>query len=87
MADLLNKNMKESTHIGKLNGKISKNNKSGIKGVFWVNTYQKWKATIMFQGKAHYLGMYDNIEDAARVRARAEEEYFKPILEKYGRES
>ncbi|MGI6537795.1 MAG: hypothetical protein ACOX22_05580 [Caldicoprobacterales bacterium] len=37
----------------------------------------------MFQGKVHYLGGYDNIEDAAKARREAEEKYHIPIIEKY----
>ena len=87
MAELLDRNIKEGTQLGLINSKLSSRNKSGVKGVCWSNSQQKWKAALTFQGKAHQLGIFDNIEDAAKARARAEEKYFEPILKKYGRET
>jgi hypothetical protein len=37
----------------------------------------------MLQGKQHYLGRFDDIETAKRAREIAENELYKPILEKY----
>ena len=74
----------EGTRLDTLKQKISKNNTSGVKGVAWNRQHSRWEASIMFKGKATYLGRYDNVEDAAKARKAAEEKYFKPILEKYG---
>ena len=79
------KNLREGTHLGALTAKKPKNNTSGYKGVSRDNQSQKWQATIMLKGKAYYLGRFDKIQDAVKTRLRAEEKYFKPILEKYGR--
>lgn len=63
-----------------INSKLSKNNKSGIKGV--QQTKQgKWCASITVNYKRIYLGTYEKIEDATKARREAEEKYFKPILE------
>lgn len=78
-------NLLENTNISHLNGNIPKNNKSGVKGVFWDKRSKKWKATIGFKREIIYLGLYDNLEDAAQARKEAEEKYFKPILDKYGK--
>lgn len=56
---------------------------SGVRGVFFNNRTQKWRAMLKFQGVNHYLGEYKELEDAIKARGRAEEEYFAPILEKY----
>lgn len=60
----------------------NKNNKtSGIKGVCWHSNKKKWAASLSFQGRRYYLGLYDNVEDAALARKKAEEKYYKPFLE------
>jgi hypothetical protein len=43
----------------------------------------KWVANISFQGKRIYLGLFDELEEAIEVRKKAEEIYFKPVIEKY----
>jgi hypothetical protein len=45
-------------------GKTAKNT-SGYKGVTRSNN--KWQAQIHTNGKCHYLGMYESLEEAARV--------------------
>ena len=40
----------------------------------------------MFKQKCYYLGGYDNIEDAARVRSEAEEKLFGDFLKWYKEE-
>ena len=64
--------------------KISKNNISGVKGVSYYSKSDSWVATINFQKRPYYLGKYDDISEAAKVRKKAEEELFEPIIEKYG---
>lgn len=76
----------EGTSLRAISPTISKRNKSGVKGVYWHKKKKKWVACIMFRRKNINLGTYDNLEDAAQARKEAEEKYFKPILEKYGKE-
>lgn len=56
---------------------VRKNPQSGIPGVSWHKG--KWQLTI--NGK--YIGLYNTIEDAAKARARAEEEYFQKFLQEH----
>ena len=63
--------------------KANKNSKSGHKGVHWNKRLNKWRAEIYFKGTLHYLGLFDDIQDAIDARKRAEEELFEPMLEKY----
>ncbi|MBE7114411.1 hypothetical protein FT641_18670 [Bacillus paranthracis] len=79
--------MKEGTILCKLNSKTPKNNRSGVTGVSWNKRSGKWRASINFKGKSIYLGQYVRMEDAIKARKEAEEEYFKSILEKYGRDT
>lgn len=46
---------------------IGKYNTSGFKGVGWDKPRRKWRAQIRHDGKSCYLGLFDNIEDAARA--------------------
>lgn len=57
-------------------------NTSGVKGVYKTKN-NKWMASITFQKQQHYLGVFENKEDAVKARKRAEEEYFEPILKRY----
>ena len=77
------KYMVEGTSLLALTKKKSKTNKSGIKGVFWNKSNQKWKAKIGFKGKSYDLGSYENIEDAITARKNAEDKFFRPVVEKY----
>ena len=62
---------------------VKKNNKSGVTGVCWDRSRQKWVAQITFQGKHYNLGRYNNKEDAIKVRKKAEEKLFGNFLEWY----
>ena len=66
-------------------GTVRRNNTSGVPGVDWWTSKQRWRATICFQGKRHYLGSYARFEDAVKARKRAEEELFQPFLAEHGR--
>lgn len=57
-----------------------KNNTSGIRGVCFDRTEQKWQAQIEFKGRNYKLGRYVNKEDAIAVRKEAEEAMFGNFL-------
>lgn len=50
------------------NGKIRKNNTSGVMGVTWKYDKQKWKAYVTPNGKQIHLGYFDDFANAARAR-------------------
>ena len=77
--------LKEGTNLVTINCKMLKNNTSGVKGVTWNEKEQRWRARIVFKKKEIYLGRFQTLEEATQARKEAEEKYFKPILEKYGR--
>ncbi len=58
------------------NAGLNKNNKSGVKGVAWSKACNKWRAYITIDNKQKYLGVYDSIEEAAKIRKKAAEEIF-----------
>lgn len=68
-------------------GTIRSNNTSGVPGVDWLKKKQRWRASICFKGKRHYLGCYASFEDAAKARRRAEEELFEPFLREFAAET
>lgn len=59
------------------NCNISKNNKSGCKGVYWSNDRQKWCAQITINNKTKGLGRYNNYEDAVKARNEAAFKYYE----------
>jgi len=65
------------------NQKMLKNNKSGIRGVHFDTNAHKWRAVIYFQGKQIHLGLFLNLDDAAKARKDAEDTYFTPIIEEF----
>ncbi|MGN1298074.1 MAG: HNH endonuclease [Clostridia bacterium] len=81
----IDKNFVEGTSLSQLKASF-KNNTSGHKGVTWDKHSKKWKAFIYFQNKRIYLGNFKDINKAIKAREKAEEEYHKPILEKYQKE-
>lgn len=71
----------DGTRISALNTKLHSANKSGHKGVRFNTQRNKWTAHIGFKGKQISLGYFSDKEDAIAARKKAEEKYFKPILE------
>lgn len=45
----------------------SKNNSSGTNGVFWHEAKRKWCAILTSKGKRHFVGLFDDVEDAAKA--------------------
>jgi len=58
------------------NHQMNKNNTSGVTGVWWSNSTNKWIAEIKLNYKKIHLGSFDNINDAAKIRKEAEIKYF-----------
>lgn len=59
--------------------------KTGHKGVtvsYNKNGVASYKAMLGFKGTNHYLGRHSTFEDAVRARQKAEEQYFKPFVDK-----
>ena len=62
---------------------VRRNNTSGIPGVDWVASKQRWRASICFKGKRHYLGCYRLFDDAVKARKRGEEELHDTFLREF----
>lgn len=63
--------------------KVPTDNTSGYRGVYFIRG--KYVAKIVFQKKAYYLGAFDEIQEAARVRQEAETVLFDGAAEHYSR--
>ena len=68
------------------NRSMTNRNTSGVIGVYFHKLAQKWCARIRVDGKEIYLGLYDNLEDATKVRKEAEQKYFGEYAYDEGRE-
>lgn len=82
---LKEKHLKENTNLSLISkNKPQSNNKtSGIRGVHWDDTHEKWIAKLNFKGKTVLNKTFSVKQDAINARKEAEEKYFKPILDKY----
>lgn len=63
--------------------KTNTNNKSGITGVCFDKSRQKWAVYIGIDKKKIFLGRFDNLNDAVRAREKAEQEYHQPLIDEY----
>lgn len=70
-------NLRPITHKqNMLNRSIAVNNTSGVTGVSFNKSHNKWYANISENGNRHSLGYFDNFDDAVAARKAAEEKYF-----------
>ena len=62
---------------------VRRNNTSGVPGVEWWTRKKRWRSTICFKGKRHYLGSYTLFEDAVKARKDAEVRFHDSFLQEY----
>lgn len=56
------------------NEKPSKNNKSGVKGVYWQKREKNWIAVLYAKGKKIIIGYFNNVPEAEKALKKAREE-------------
>lgn len=56
-------------------------NTSGVRGVVYEKSINKWRARLYFKGKYMSFGTFSKFEDAVAARKVAEKEYFGKFLE------
>lgn len=59
------------------------NNTSGVVGVDWLAQKQRWRASICFKGKRHYLGSYSRFEDAVKARKLGEAAFHDQFVSEF----
>lgn len=64
--------LKGKTMISKI-GAITKSNKSGVAGVNWDKSRNKWQVSIRYKGTRYNLGRFDDFDEAVEIRKVAEE--------------
>lgn len=75
--------------LNSANTDLRSNNSSGVTGVSYSESCDKWRSYISYEGKRVELGYYKNKEDAIRKRLYAELKYYpdlppqKHLFEKY----
>jgi hypothetical protein len=58
-----------------MNTKLRIDSKTGVSGIRWHKLAKKWNVRITVHNQEIYLGLYENFEDAVRVRKEAESKY------------
>lgn len=59
-----------------VNKNLHPKNTSGVTGVSWVTSKQRWVSSIRVNNKTIALGHFTSFEDAVKARKAAEDEYF-----------
>jgi hypothetical protein len=52
---------------GENQGKLSRRNTSGYRGVTWVKRRSQWVANVFHFGKNHFVGYFATVEEAAKA--------------------
>ena len=77
----IDKNIIDKTYPKRLkaliNGLIPSNNKIGVTGISINSKNGKYRAELIFQGKNHYLGEYNTLDEAKKVRKKLKINIFK----------
>jgi len=71
-------NLRVATHSENCrNRRMNSNNTTGVKGVHYVKSRDKWKAQLWFNGKEQYLGIFDSLDKAKKTINEARENQHK----------
>lgn len=77
-------NLRTVTHrLNCINIGTQSRNTSGVKGVSWSKSQQKWRSRITINSKEISLGQYKNYLDAVKARIKAEALYFGEYSSNY----
>ena len=54
----------------------SSNSKSGVRGVWWSKRDQRWIGQVTHEGRKHFIGSFDSLEEAAEAARIKRNELF-----------
>ena len=60
-----------------INQRIRKDNKTGVKGIWWDKLRKKYRVYIGIKNKVKHIGLFPTIETAKTARLEAEQKYWK----------
>ena len=67
-------NLREASRVcNAQNSGNPKNNKSGVKGIYWCNTSSRWKAQIGINNRLKHIITSDNFDEAVCARLAVEQ--------------
>ena len=70
-------NLREATRSqNSVNSKISSNNTSGVRGVYFDKRKKKFRAQVVVNGKCIAIGLHRTVEDAAKVATALRKKYY-----------
>ena len=67
--------------VNRINTDMMKNNTSGVIGVTWDKSRNKWKASLNINHKCYNLGRFNTLKEAKAAREEAERLYHNDFLE------
>ncbi|MGM9913415.1 hypothetical protein [Floccifex sp.] len=79
--EALDKNMQSAVIQKSLNHELRSSNSSGVNGVCYDKSTNKWLSTIGFNGKDYYLCRSKDKEYAIKMRLKVEQEILKPYVD------
>lgn len=62
-------------HTNHKNRSLDPRNTSGYSNIYWKKVNRKWCVAITVDGRPRYKGLFDNIDEAVKVRDKALREY------------
>jgi hypothetical protein len=70
-------NLRKATHAeNSLNGKVRRDNSSGVTGVSFCRRTGKWFAAVRVNRRMKFIGRFTRKEDAIKARIEAERQYY-----------
>jgi len=70
---------KEQANNRRLQNGNQRKNRSGVAGVFWFESKNKWRTNIAISGKMIHIGYFDKKIDAVEARKQAELKYWSTV--------
>lgn len=67
------------------NARLSKANKSGVRGVFWNKATGNWRVRVMVRGRVKELGLHDDLDLAELIANEARKRYHGAFAANYER--